>query len=159
MTSNAQPAAHVARLATQFAKKVVVYTNGSADLAQEVADIVKNPKIVLDKRPIQALVPESNATGEPGITLTGSGDGSHSETVSHRFLVHAPDSSPNVSFAKALGLEMSPAGSEVKVTPPFNATNVPGCYAVGDMGSMAKSVILALSSGSLGSVGATMDLF
>lgn len=136
-----------------------MYTNGSTVLADQIHETTENDsKISIDSRPIQKLVPESNAANEPGITLRSDGNLS-TETVSHRFFVHAPDSSANVSFATPLGLEMGPSGSEIKVSPPFNATNVPGCYAVGDVGSPFKNVNLALSGGSLASVGANMDLF
>lgn len=161
MTSTAQPAAHVSRLALQFAKKVVVYTNGSTELAQQVQDKVQgNSNITFDSRPIQSLSPESNTNGDPAITLGPSPDGTQpAETISHRFFVHAPNTSPNLYFAESLGLELSPSGSEIKVIPPFNATNVPGCYAVGDIHSPLKSVPLALSGGGVVAAGATMDLF
>ena len=161
LTATAQPAAHVSHLAAQFAKSVVVYTNGSIELAQQVQDILHdNSNITIDTRPIQSLLPESNSNGDPTITLCSSSDEKQpSETISHRFFVHAPNTTPNVSFAEHLGLELSPSGSDIKVNPPFNATNVPGCYAVGDVGSPFKNVTLALSAGSLAASGATMELF
>lgn len=159
LTSDAQPAAYVAHLAAQFAGKVVVYTNGSEELAQQVQELVKNnPKITTDTRPIEALIKESDADGEPGIKL-GASDSAPAETVSHRFFVHAPDALANVSFAKSLGLELSPNGAEIKTTAPFNATNVPGCYAVGDVGSPLKAVSQAMALGSVAAAGVTTNLF
>lgn len=122
--------------------------------------VKNNPKISTDSRPIEALIRESNDEGEPGIKLGQSADGiSPAEVVPHRFFVHVPDSSPNISFAKSLGLELSEGGTEIKTTPPFNATNVPGCFAVGDIGSPVKVVSLALSAGNLTAAGVTADLF
>lgn len=146
-----------ARLAAQFAGKVVVYVNGSRSLAQDVQKLVKdNPQITTDTRPIEALVKKSNAAGDPGIKL---GPSPAETVVSHRFFAHAPDALANVSFAKSLGLELSPTGAEIKTTPPFYATNVPGCYAVGDVGSPLKAVSLATVMGNVAAVGVTMNLF
>lgn len=102
--------------------------NGSENLTQQVQELTKgSTSVSVDARPIQGMVTESNAAGGPGITL-GSSSGSRDapETVSHRFFVHTPNASPNVSFARSLGLEMAPSGYEVKSGPPFNTTNVPG---------------------------------
>ncbi|RMJ22668.1 hypothetical protein PHISP_06467 [Aspergillus sp. HF37] len=116
-------------------------------------------RISVDAQPIQGMVTKANAASEPGIILSSSGGScDSSETASRRFFVHTPNASPNVTFARSLGLDMAPPGSEVKDGPPFNATNVPGCYVVGDVGSPVKIVSLALSGGSLAAAGANMNL-
>jgi thioredoxin reductase len=137
-----------------------VYTNGSEDLTQQVQELTKgSTSVSVDARPIQGMVTEANAAREPGIIFSSfSGSRDAPETVSHRFFVHNPNASPNVSFARSLGLEMAPSRYEVKSGPPFNTTNVPGCYVVGDVGSPIKIVSLALSGGSLAAAGPNMEL-
>jgi thioredoxin reductase len=46
----------------------------------------------------------------------------------------------------------------IKTTPPFNETNVPGCFAIGDCGSLMKSVPQALATGSFAAGGLVAQL-
>ena len=56
-----------------------------------------------------------------------------------------------------LGLELGPQG-EIKVTPPFNQTSVPGVFAAGDVATPMRSAIMAISMGATAGVGLVKEL-
>jgi thioredoxin reductase len=151
MTSKAFPANMVANLATQFVGNVTIYTNqGSKELLEELTALLKGKtNIKIDDKAIKML---KTSSGGPQVVLE---DG---EVDTHAFLVHAPNCAANASFATSLGLELSESGGEIKVTPPFHKTNVPGVFAVGDVASFIKAVSIATAAGSLAGVGVSAYL-
>lgn len=131
---------HVARLANQFAKRVVSSTNESESLARDIQALVAPPLTIhLDSRPIARLTttnPAANITN----AFTNGGE------AHHAFLVHTPETVPDIDFASGLGLELTEAGTEVKTSLPFYESSLKGCFAVGDYGyALFKSLALEVA--------------
>ena len=141
----------LARNALQFSKNVTVYTNGSESVAAQLEPMIAKKGIATDNRVIKRLVKEK--TGAE-VTIHFE-DGS---SVTHGFLVHGPRMEMPLDFAKELNLEKTPSGMELKVTPPFNETSEPGCFAVGDVGSMGKIVIAGVAFGTFAATGIVSQL-
>ncbi|KFA66073.1 hypothetical protein S40285_08135 [Stachybotrys chlorohalonatus IBT 40285] len=143
---------HVSLMAKRLSQSLNIYTNNNPTLAAEVATRIPpdNTKLRVDDRAIAkfALV----GTG-PSVTITFA-DGS---STTEGFVASHPSVEQAAPFAAQLGLEMTPTG-EIKVTPPFNETSVPGCFAAGDAASMLRSVVQGLHSGALAGVGAVTQL-
>ncbi|KAG5743607.1 hypothetical protein H9Q69_012619 [Fusarium xylarioides] len=151
---NTTPAAATAfaRSAKQMTSKVVIYTSNNPTMQTAVADILgeKDTAITIDNREIASLAlgPEGS-----GVTIKFA-DGS---SVHEAFLAHKPPTKINGPFAEQLGVELSPGG-DLKVTPPYGATNVKGVYAAGDCATPMKNVIQAMHMGTFGAVGMAFDL-
>ena len=73
------------------------------------------------------------------------------------FLTHKPQSQQQGPWAEQLGLELT-EGGDIKVNPPFNATNVLGVFAGGDCQTMMKAATIALSHGGLLAAGVAAQL-
>ncbi|KAF8852550.1 hypothetical protein BDZ45DRAFT_695002 [Acephala macrosclerotiorum] len=73
------------------------------------------------------------------------------------FLAHKPQGKQQGPWAEQLRLEMTEQG-DIKVNPPFNATNVPGVFAGGDCGVVMKAATVALSHGGLLAAGVAAQL-
>lgn len=132
----------LASMARQFSASLTYYTDANQQLADDIQALLKpGAAMKLDTRKIARLEP---ATGG-GVTVCFA-DGS---SVHEAFLVYHPKSEANVGMVKDLGLELSPSGAELKVTPPFNETSVQGCYAVGDVSTPLKALANAVGSGSV----------
>lgn len=71
--------------------------------------------------------------------------------------VCAPPVQINGSFHEQLGLESEPAGF-IKTNGMFYETNVPGVFAIGDCGTMMKSVPQAMTMGSFTAAGVVGQL-
>lgn len=71
--------------------------------------------------------------------------------------VSVPPVKLNGSFHDQLGLEVDPMGF-IKVNAPFNEASVPGVFAVGDCGTMIKSVPQAMAMGAFGAAGMVAQL-
>lgn len=141
----------LARNALQFASEVTVYTPGSTSIAETIQPLVQKKGILVDARRIAKLI--KSPTGA-NVTIVFE----DASQVTHGFLVHKPKVILDVTYAEALGLELAPSGTELKVTTPFNETTVKGCFVVGDMASPAKVVVAGLSSGTFAAAGVVMQL-
>ena len=131
--------------AKQLASGITIYTNGDEDLANTFRAAVTKPYIQIDSRSIKQLI-KGPEKGEMIIDFI---DGTRK---TEGFLVGKPNTKLNGPFVKQLGVELS-GPSEVKVTPPFNSTSVRGVFAAGDLSTPMYAVNVALTSGSLASVG------
>ena len=141
----------LARNALQFTNSVTVYTNGSDSVAAAVKPLVEKKGIQVDSRAIKRLTKESQGAE---VTIHFEDGGS----VTHGFLVHAPKNQMDLGFAKDLNLEQMPSGGELKVIPPFNETTEPGCFAAGDIVSIAKVVVAGVAFGSFAATGIVKQL-
>ncbi|KAH7105517.1 thioredoxin reductase [Auriculariales sp. MPI-PUGE-AT-0066] len=141
---------HVAHMAGRLAESVRIYTNGSVELAFQINSELKNKPYVIESRKITQL---AAGTTTPSSVLVHLEDGTR---VEEGFMTHAPRTEVNGPFAEQLGLELTSFG-DIKTTPPFQATNIPGVFAAGDCGTMMKQVLSALSTGAMALVGVTMD--
>jgi len=142
-----------ARNALQFSDDVTVYTNGSESVHAAMTSLLSTTAkaIKIDNRPIVRLV-KGEKDAEVGIQFE---DGSE---IMHGFLVHGPRNEMDLDFAMDLNLEKMPSGGELKVSPPFNETTEPGCFAAGDIGSMGKIVIAGLAYGAFSAMGVVKQL-
>ena len=141
----------LARNALQFASTVTVYTNGAAEVAEAVQPLVEKRGIMVDARPIAKLVKEPEAAKVMVVFEDGS-------SVTHGFLVHKPKNRLELGYAEALGLELAPSGTELKVTMPFNETTCKGCFSAGDMATPGKVIATGTMLGQFAAVGAVMQL-
>lgn len=62
-------------------------------------------------------------------------------------LAQKPKTRLRGSLAQRLGLELTPLGGTIKVSPPFHQTGVRGVFAAGDCASSMQTVAAALHSG------------
>lgn len=135
----------LASMARQFAASLTFYTDANQQLADDIQPLLKTGAAMqVDTRKIASLEPAAGSGGG-GVTVRFA-DGSSAHEA---FLVYHPKSEANVGMVADLGLELSPSGAEVQVTPPFNETSVPGCYAVGDVSTPLKALANAVGSGSV----------
>ncbi|MCJ1396704.1 hypothetical protein MMC18_009596 [Xylographa bjoerkii] len=141
----------LARNALQFTKDVTVYTNGSEEVANTLAPMVQKKGIKVDSRKIARLV-KLDSGSDVKIEFA---DGSE---VTHGFLVHGPRNEIDLSFAKGLKLEVSPSGGELKVVNPFQETTEPGCFAIGDVGSIGKIAVAGVAFGTFAATGVVKQL-
>lgn len=153
LVTDAATAGHMpvaARFARQLADGVTLYTNSNETITTQLKSAFLGKRISIDDRAIAKL--EKSAIGSDVIVHFK--DGSFK---TEGFLVHAPQTKLNGPFAEQLGVELvSP--SEIKVSPPFNETSVPGVFAAGDSGNMMKNVALATTQGMLAGAGLCMQL-
>jgi thioredoxin reductase len=130
--------------------KVTVYTSGPANPDND-AELATGLKIVaahgikVDERPIVRLEPDA----KEGVHIHFD----QSESIHTGFLVHKPSVEPSSiskSLISELGLKTasSPFNTNIVVSPPFNMTEVPGVFAVGDVATPMTHVTVAMSMGS-----------
>ena len=141
------------RNALQFTKQVVVYTNGAAGVAEKLTSLLATKKDVVkfDNRVIKGLRKEPKGA-EVTVQLE---DGLE---VTHGFLVHGPKMEMNLDYAKELKLEKSPMGMELQVSQPWQETTEPGCFAVGDTGTMGKIIVAGVAFGTFAATGIVKQL-
>jgi thioredoxin reductase len=70
---------------------------------------------------------------------------------------NTPRTRNNGPFVEQLHLELGDNG-EIKTSSPFQETNVPGVYAVGDIATMFRMVSLALAQGGMCAAGLVASL-
>lgn len=70
---------------------------------------------------------------------------------------HGPSYVLNGPFAEQLGLETIESG-EIKVSPMFNETSMPGVFAIGDCATSMKAVTPAMYMGSGAAAAIVMQL-
>ena len=141
----------LARNALQFSKSVTIYTDGSESVASALTEMVEKKGIKVDMRPIKSLTKQK--TGAE-VTINFK-DGS---SITHGFLVHGPRNEMPLDFAKKLKLEKAPSGGELKIVNPFQETTEPGCFAVGDIGSIGKIVVAGVAFGTFAATGIVKQL-
>ncbi|KAG9257180.1 uncharacterized protein F5Z01DRAFT_671622 [Emericellopsis atlantica] len=142
---------HVSRMAKRLAKNVIIYTNGRAELVDELKAKIHSSKIIVDNRVIDHL----SLVGEgPHVKITFE-DGT---TKTEGFLASHPKVEQRAgSLVEQLGLEMTPGG-DIKANPPMNETSVKGVFAVGDAATPIKSVMQAMYMGMFAGVGMVTQL-
>ncbi|EOD43302.1 putative thioredoxin reductase protein [Neofusicoccum parvum UCRNP2] len=132
----------LASMAQQFAASLTFYTDADQQLADDIQSMLKpSSDMTVETKKIDRLEP---ATGGGVNVFFADGSSAH-----EAFLVYQPKMEANVGMVADLCLELSPSGAEVKVTPPFNETSVPGCFAVGDVSTPMKALAIAAGSGSI----------
>ncbi|ROV99457.1 hypothetical protein VMCG_06389 [Cytospora schulzeri] len=140
-------ALNVARNAAQLAKSVTIYTNGNAPKAAEIqAAVGPDAPMTIDDRRITRFVLGPDQTGLTVHLEDGT-------TRDEAFLSHKPKSRLKSGYlAEQLGLELTPQG-DIKASPPFNETNLSGCFVAGDNGSFLKTAPYAVNSGANSAAG------
>lgn len=137
---------HVFLMAKRLSGAVTIYTNSNPSVASEMSTRILGTKMHIDDRAITRFSRVSEDSPEVTITFA---DGT---TKTEGFIASQPKLEQASPFAAQLGLEMTETG-DVKVTPPFNETSVPGCFAAGDAANMFKAVGAATTQGSFAAVG------
>lgn len=169
---------HVGHMAKRLVDNVTIYTNGNNDQASTLQEAIANVDgFNVDSRPF-ARLEKRETEAEPKIIIHFK-DGSQTEEA---FLViipsscnlrfwnfwftddgsclvqaHGPKYVLNGPFVEQLGLETIESG-EIKVSPMFNETSMPGVFAVGDCATPMKAVTPAMYMGSGAAVAIVMQL-
>ncbi|KAL0959724.1 hypothetical protein HGRIS_011416 [Hohenbuehelia grisea] len=140
-----------ARMANRFAKDIIIYTNGNADLANEISANLQGSVrgFKVDQKPIKRF--EKLPAGAQ-VTVHFE-DGS---STTHGFLTYKPAAKTNGPYAQ-LGVELGADGL-IKVNQPFPETNVKGVFAVGDCTTQMTTVSVASMQGSIAAAGAIHQL-
>lgn len=148
----APPAMHFARNAYQITPNAVtIYTHGAEPLYDSlVSALGPDSKIKVDPRTITSL---EKGPHRAEVILHFS-DGS---TAVEGFLGHKPKCQLNGTFAQQLGLELTPQG-DLKTTPPFYQTSLPGVFTAGDTSSPVKIAPNALFTGAAAAAGVAAQL-
>jgi thioredoxin reductase len=153
-------------MAKRLAKKVILYTDGSAELQQQVTTALGNDSVIsIDNRRVTRLEKVKDGSSEVIIHLD---DGS---SVSHGFVVsffptgnpaqstmltmtkvHKPKGQVSGPFVEQLSLEINDMGV-IKTSQPFYETSVPGVFAVGDCAAPMAAVTNAVAMGSFAAGG------
>jgi thioredoxin reductase len=134
-------------MAKRLAKKVILYTDGSAELQQQVATALGNDSVIsIDNRRVTRLEKVKDGSSEVIVHLD---DGS---SVSHGFVVHKPKGQVSGPFVEQLSLEINDMGV-IKTSQPFYETSVPGVFAVGDCAAPMAAVTNAVAMGSFAAGG------
>lgn len=156
--AQAQRAIHLARFANRLASKVAIYTNGNIETTKEIEAALAQLKpesktrknVTVVGRKILKLI-KLPTKAEIEVQLEGG------EKKVEGFLAHKPQSRQQGPWAEQLGLELT-EGGDIKVNPPFNATDVLGVFAGGDCQTMMKGATVALSHGALLAAGVAAQL-
>ncbi|SPO06241.1 related to thioredoxin reductase [Cephalotrichum gorgonifer] len=150
--TTAEKGMHMGHMARRLAGNVVLYTNGSETLADELKSALMKDKnsedgtITVDSRAISTL--RMGTQSESSVVITFSEGGEAEEG----FLVNAPVTKVNSPLAEQLSLELSDGG-DILTTPPFFESSVPGVFAIGDCGVQMKAVPVATYSGTMAAAG------
>ena len=141
----------LARNALQFTDNVTIYTNGSKSATNALGPMVEKKGIKLDDKPIKRLIKEPKGAE---VTI----EFQEGNSITHGFLVHGPRNEMPLDYAKSLNLEKMPSGGELKIVNPFQETTEPGCFAVGDIGSIGKIVVAGVAFGTFAATGIVKQL-
>ncbi|PHH90386.1 hypothetical protein CDD83_3836 [Cordyceps sp. RAO-2017] len=136
---------HMAENAAQLGERVVIYTNGNAELTEQLGSTFE-----VEPRPIRRLVDKA---GTDCVTVELADGTARDET----FLVHNPQTGVKGPFVAQLGLETTPMG-DVQAKAPTYQTSVRGVFAAGDCITPYKVIPGALSSGCNAAVAASTQL-
>ncbi|KAF6816603.1 thioredoxin reductase-like protein 1 [Colletotrichum musicola] len=150
-------ALHLSRQARRLTDKVTLYTNGNADLAGKLEELLKQDKDAISGRihvVDRKIAKFERGTGHKSQVVIHFEDG---DTVEEGFIAHQPLSQAKGPFAQQLGLELTPTG-DIATTPPFGETTVPGVFAVGDCATQLKAVAQAVAMGTMAAGGLVFQL-
>ncbi|PWI69328.1 hypothetical protein PCL_00975 [Purpureocillium lilacinum] len=146
------PALHLSRMAKRLAKKVIIYTDGSSELSNQLVTALGNDTVIsIDDRRVTKLQKVKDDSSETIVHLE---DGT---SISHGFVVHKPKSQVSGPFVEQLGLEINEMGV-IKTNQPFYETTVPGVFAVGDCAAPMPAVVNALAMGAFAAGGLVAQL-
>ena len=150
--ANVMPALQFARNALQLTPNgVTIYMNGDKSLCDSLtATLGPESKIKSNYQAISRL--EKGPNGAEVIVHFS--DGSHKVEA---FLAHKPKTQLTGTLAQQLGLELTAAG-DIKTTPPFYQTSVPGIFTGGDTSYPVKIVSNALFTGAAAAAGVSAQL-
>lgn len=151
-------ALHLARYANRLAEKVTIYTNGNKTVTDAITTALSALKpssktvrnVTVEGRKITKLI-KLPTKAEIEVNLEGGGK------KVEGFIAHKPKSEQQGPWAEELGLELTDGG-DIKINPPFNATNVYGVFAGGDCQTPMKGVTVALSHGNLLAAGVAAQI-
>lgn len=171
-------------MARRLTSNVTIYTNGAKGLGEQlVLGLTADVGIKVDERPIARL--EKGAT-EPEVIIHLVGGLSITEGFLVRFTfaflikriarsilaclvlfsrkhaltefqVHKPRTEINGPFARQLSLELTEQG-DIKTTPPFYESSIPGVFAAGDCTTPLKAVSQAVAMGTFVAAGVVGQL-
>ncbi|EHK48557.1 uncharacterized protein TrAtP1_009678 [Trichoderma atroviride] len=131
--------------------RVVILTNGDvSEQEQEAVEkalrLARGVGCTVDNRRISQLH-LSDAAGSSLVTVDFT-DGSHDEFV---FLMNKPKTDvTSRELIDQLGLELEDSphlGTTIKRREPCGETNIPGVYVIGDAGTHAKQIVVAMAQG------------
>ncbi|CZT21179.1 related to thioredoxin reductase [Ramularia collo-cygni] len=151
-TANVPPALHVSRMAKRLTSNVVIYTNGSSELGNQIQTALsKDAVFQVDHRVVTRLEKVAEDSSEVIVHLD---DGSR---VSHGFIVNQPKTRVNGTFVEQLGLELNEMGS-IKTVNMVYETTAPGVFAVGDCATHMAAVANAAAMGAFAAGGLVAQL-
>lgn len=151
--ANTQTALHMAYMSRRLAKRVVIYTHGADDVADQLCSAIPAGfDFEVERRRIERI---SKGTGSKSEVIVHLAD---SEERAEGFIVHKPRTSVNGPFAQQLPLELTKDGDVWTSNEPFPETSMHGVFAIGDCGSSKKSVMQAMAIGGLGASGLAVQL-
>lgn len=148
--ANLHAARHLAFQARNLSTNITIYTNGNAELADEIQSALGPCGFQAEARSFSKLV-QNQPKRSLDIHFT---DGT-SETVG--VVVHRPLTKVRGPFAEQLGVEMTPEG-HIKTNFPFNETSVSGVFVAGDAGSQFKIGTQAVVMGAFAAGGVQMQV-
>lgn len=138
-----------ARDAQKFVDTITIYTDGDEPLADKLREKLEHG-LRVDQRKLRRLSKPKDSHG-----LVVEFDTAETEMIA--FLVHKPDLQVDASLPDQLGCEYV-SGLGLKVTPPFNSTNIEGVFAAGDCCSPLRNIPNAMSMGSFAGCGIARTL-
>lgn len=150
-------ALHLSRQARRLTDKVTLYTNGNADLAAKLEELLKHDKDAISGRihvVDRKIAKFERGTSHKSEVLVTFEDG---DVVKEGFIAHQPVSQAKGPFSQQLGLALTPTG-DIATTPPFGETTVPGVFAVGDCATQLKAVSQAVAMGTMAAGGLAFQL-
>ncbi|KAJ5736621.1 uncharacterized protein N7483_001746 [Penicillium malachiteum] len=136
--------------------RVVILTNGVpvTDQQRETLKLACAMGCTINDRPIGRLLPPATAQSQSQVPQDTSSvtvkfaDGSWDKFA---FLINKPKSdivSKDLATELGLELEHSPQfGTTIKRREPCGETNIPGLYVIGDAGTHAKQIVVAMAQG------------
>jgi thioredoxin reductase len=141
-------AVHMADNAAQLSKEVIIFTNGSEEVAAQVQAMCPSSPFKVDTRAIDYVTDDHE-----GVKIAFT-DGSSKEVS---FLVHNPMTVPQGPFVKQLGLTLSQTG-DIQADAPGYQTSERGVFAAGDCITPYKVIPHAIMSGNFAAVAAATQL-
>ncbi|KAL9625240.1 MAG: hypothetical protein Q9160_000642 [Pyrenula sp. 1 TL-2023] len=142
----------IVRNVLQFTKRVVVYTNGATEVEEKLKPLLaKKTEVEFDNRAIEGLRKEPVGAA---VTIQFK----DKSEATHGFLMHSPKMEMNLAYVKGLELQKSPMGMELQVSQPWQETTEPGCFAVGDTGTMGKIIVAGVAYGTFAAMGIVKQL-
>lgn len=146
--ANGEMGFHFLQLIFNLSKDLLLFTNGKAELSPEQLQKLQHRNIQVVETEIDHIVHQKGQIRQ--VVLK------NGETISLEALYSRPPFEQHCPIPQALGCELTEQGL-LKVDA-FQRTTVAGVYACGDNVNMARSVALAVSSGSMAGAFVNHDL-